>query len=136
MKPRTLALIGSGAAVLALGIAVPTIALAEEPNPSPSAAITVPGVAQHQDRMAELLAAELDLPKDEVAAALEKVRTQLHGEAREERHAALEERLNAAVEEGTLTREQADAILAAAEAGVLGGHGMPGGRRGPGHHGW
>jgi hypothetical protein len=76
--------------------------------------------------MAELLANELGISKEDVAAALERVETQLRTEAQEDRQADLKERLDAAVAEGTLTQEQADAILAAHEAGVLGG----------GPHGW
>lgn len=46
----------------------------------------------------------------------------------------MEERLDAAVADGELTREQADAILDAAEAGFLGGD-RAGAFRGFGHHG-
>lgn len=47
--------------------------------------------------------------------------------------ALLAERLDRAVGQGALTREEADAILAAAEVGLLNGDlvGGPGGHRGP-----
>lgn len=51
------------------------------------------------------------------------------GQSAAERQARLKERLDQAVEAGKLTREQADAILKAAEAGVLNGPGWSG--RGP-----
>jgi hypothetical protein len=67
-----------------------------------------------------------------VAAALEKVETQMQADAKAERQAALKTRLDQAVKDGKLTQEQADAILKAAEAGVLPGSGRGhGGPRGP-----
>lgn len=136
--PKKLAIAGAGAAVLGLGIAVPAAAFARDPSPSPSGSASASDStdadrsqrhADRQDRMAELLANELGIDKARVAEALGKVEDQMHSEAQAERRAALSERLATAVAEGKLTQEQADAILEAAEAGVLpfGGPGrMPG----------
>jgi hypothetical protein len=85
---------------------------------------------RHAARQAELAAAlaeELDLDTDTVAAAVERV----HERHRAEHRAALQERLDAAAEAGELTREQADAILAAREAAVLGRFGPRGHHWGP-----
>ena len=87
--------------------------------------------ADRRDKLAEGLAAELGVSKEKVLAALDKVETQLESDARTERLAGLKERLDAAVADGKLTREQADAIIKAAEAGVI-----LGGPHGPGGHGW
>ncbi|MEV0730426.1 hypothetical protein [Polymorphospora sp. NPDC050346] len=131
--PRKAALVGLGAAgVLALAVAVPTVALAEDPTPAPStSSSSAPSrTEQHEERraehnrqLAEGLAAELGVDVEKVTAALEKVQGDLRTGAEQERQAKLKERLDAAVEEGELTREQADAIIAGAEAGVLGGKG-------------
>jgi hypothetical protein len=150
--PRKALLVGSAAAgVLALGIAVPAVALAQDPTPSPSAtssssrdeqrgtASASPSTsdrderrAQRRDDLAEALATELGISKEKVAAALDKVLGQMNEQARAERLTHLKERLATAVREDKLTQAQADAILKAAEEGVLpGGHGGPGGR--PGH---
>lgn len=85
---------------------------------------------RHAAKQAELVAAlaeELDLDTNTVAAAIERV----HEGHRAEHRAALQERLDAAVESGELTREQADAILAAHDAGVLGSFGPRGHHGGP-----
>ena len=136
--PRKALLVGSAAAgVLALGIAVPAVALAQDPTPSASASPSAPDGeqkrAERRDQLAEALAAELGISKDKVAAALDKVLDQMDAQARADRLTQLKERLATAVAEGKLTQAQADAILKAAEEGVLpgGGHG-PGGRHGPG----
>lgn len=134
---RTLAGIG---VIGALALSVP--ALAQDRTDDPAVESTQDGGADEgedrrtavRERFAEELASELGLPPEQVEAALEAVHERLHAERRAERLAALEERLDEAVAEGALTREQADAILAAAEAGVLPGgrgrwhrHGAPGG---------
>jgi hypothetical protein len=89
----------------------------------------------HLTAFTEALAAELGLEADEVADAIAAVRDDLVAERQAARHEALQARLDAAVDAGDLTREQADALLAAQEAGVfrgaLGGQGVgrgPGGR--------
>ena len=135
-----IALAGAGAAgAVALGLAVPSLAFAQDPTPTPSSSSTTgqgqtaPDQAQRdqkraerQSQLAEGLAKELGIPQDKVTAALEKVQGQFEESAKAERQAQLKERLATAVSEGKITQEQADAIVAAAEAGV-----MPGG--GPGH---
>jgi hypothetical protein len=95
--------------------------------------------AEMQAALADALAAELGLDADEVAAALEKVQTDLRAEMQTEHLERLEERLAEAVEAGELTQEEADEVLERAESGELrgpgrrgghGGHGGPGGRGG------
>lgn len=140
---RIAALTGLGltgaAGVLALTLAGPGIASAE-PTPGASASATAQSDRdaarqQREDAFAAALAQELGLDKAKVAAAVDKVRTAQAEEGKAQRVAELKTKLDEAVAAGKLTREQADAILAAAEAGVLPGghgpHGGPGGR-GPG----
>jgi hypothetical protein len=136
ISTKKLAMAGAGAAVLGLGIAIPAVAFAQDPSPSPSssAPATAPGDAdreqrhaERQDRMAELLANELGIDKAKVTEALTKVDEQMRTEMKAEHQAALSARLAEAVAAGKLTQAEADAILKAAEAGVLpGGHGHPG----------
>ncbi|MBU8856325.1 MULTISPECIES: hypothetical protein [unclassified Micromonospora] len=141
----------AAAGVLGVGIAAPTVALADDksPNPSSSASTTDQGDdrrQKHADRQAEFaeaLAEELGVPADKVTAALEKLHEQRQGDrperperpSTEDRQAALKERLDQAVTDGKLTREQADAVLKAAEAGVFPGPGRGGPDGRPGHHG-
>ncbi|WP_409074196.1 hypothetical protein [Micromonospora chalcea] len=133
----------AAAGVLGVGIAAPTVALADDKNPKPpsSASSTDQGDERrqkHADRQAEFaeaLAKELGVSTDKVTAALEKLHEQRQGDrperperpSTEDRQAALKERLDQAVTDGKLTQEQADAVLKAAEAGVFPG--------GPGHDG-
>lgn len=133
------------AGVLGLGVAAPTVAFAADgTDPAPSASTSDDRQQQRADRQAgfaEALAEELGVSTDKVTAALEKIRAERKPADRperpsaEDRQAALRERLAQAVEDGKLTQEQADAITAAVEAGVLpggpGGHGQGG----PGGHG-
>ncbi len=128
MKTRTQLLAGGGAAaLLAGGLLVPALASADSaPAPTPSATAT-PGEGNaprvdRQTELAERLAKELGLPTDRVVAALRKVHDALAAEHRDAHIEALRERLDAAVEDGRLTRAQADAIIAAAEKGVLPAH--------------
>ncbi|SCL17734.1 hypothetical protein GA0074692_0241 [Micromonospora pallida] len=131
------------AGVLTLGIAAPTVAFAgdnETTAPSSNASENSnTDRAERQTAFAEALAKELGVPADKVTAALEKLREERKGDRPErggwrggdtaDRQAALKERLAQAVKDGKLTQEQADAITAAAEAGVFpGGHwgGRPG----------
>jgi hypothetical protein len=137
------------AGVLGLGVAAPTVAFAADgTDPAPSASASddrrQQQRADRQAEFAEALAKELGVSTDKVTAALEKIRAERKPADRperpsaEERQAALKERLAQAVEDGKLTQEQADAISAAVEAGVLpggpGGHGQ-GGPGGLGGHG-
>ena len=126
-----LGLVGAGGV---LGLALSGGAALADPSPSPSPSSAAPAEpgrpdrAERQSELAEDLAAELGIDEAKVAAALEKVRDKQAAEARTERTAQLKTRLDAAVTEGKMTREQADAVLKAAEAGVLNGpYGGPGG---------
>ncbi|MFR9778243.1 hypothetical protein ACL02O_19590 [Micromonospora sp. MS34] len=134
------------AGVLGVGIAAPTVALADDKSPSPSASTstsTDQGTdrqqqrADRQQQFAEALAKELGVSTDKVTAALEKIREQHQGDrpqrpSAEDRQARLKERLDQAVKDGKLTQEQADAVLKAVEAGVFPG---PGGHRHGGGNG-
>jgi hypothetical protein len=67
--------------------------------------------------LAKALAEKLGVDEAKVATALEEIRT-----ARQAEHAAaLKERLDAAVADGTLTQTEADAVTKAVEKGVIGG---------------
>jgi uncharacterized protein (DUF1501 family) len=139
LSRRKVALSVAGATgLLAVGIAVPTLAYAQDPSPSPSASAPAtsakPDAGQRQDELAAALADKLGIDKEKVATALaeiraerEATRTKPDGTARPDRTAELKTRLDAAVKAGTITQAEADAIVKAAEAGVLGG----GGHRGP-----
>ncbi|GIJ81214.1 hypothetical protein SAMN05443287_10910 [Micromonospora phaseoli] len=163
----------AAAGVLGVGIAAPTVALADDkttPSASASAEEQQGGRADGERpgrgaEFAEALAEELGVPTDKVTEALAKLRERHQPQGRtdgerhpgfmghgdgtaegrkggegerrtapsvEERTEALAERLAQAVEDGKLTQEQADAITAAVEAGVLGGWGGPGVRGGEG----
>ncbi|MBF9128135.1 hypothetical protein I0C86_03875 [Plantactinospora sp. S1510] len=141
------------AGVLTVGIAAPAVAFAEDgtsPKPSPSTS-SDSGAAPHgqdkraldrRDKLAEELATELGVPQDKVEAALAKIRQQHQAERKDrgqdkpdgksnaDREAWLKTRLDKAVSDGKLTREQADAIIKAFQAGVL-----PAWGGGPGHGG-
>ena len=111
----------------------PLPAASASPSPGPGAARQQrrqQARAQRQQELAKLLAAQLGVDQDKVSSALTTVREQLQAQRRAERLSGLSDRLDAAVKAGTLSRAQADAILAAAKAGVL-----PGGRGGHGGHG-
>lgn len=115
MRKALVALLGLAGLVAAV-VAVP--ALAQDP--------TEEQAPETEPDFAARLATELDLPAERVRAAVDKVETELRAERDEHRRAKLTERLDAAVESGRLTREEADEILEAAEAGRLRGRG----------HGW
>ncbi|MEO3746073.1 hypothetical protein [Plantactinospora sp. B5E13] len=147
-----------GAALAAPAVAFADDSATPAPSPSASAPASAdsgtpkPGHDQRwADRRAELakeLATELGVPQDKVEAALAKLRQQHQadhkgdrkpgdkggwkrdGKSAADREAWLKSRLDKAVTDGKLTREQADAILAAVKAGVL-----PGGWGGFGHGG-
>lgn len=149
MKIDRRALAGLGVTgVLLLGAAVPALAQDATESPTtgeePTAEDREARAAEREQQFAAALAEELGIDEDTVAAALDTVRTRLTEERAAERRAALEERLAEAVAAGELTQEQADALLAAEEAGVLGrgfgprgGHGRGGfgGPFGPGGFG-
>jgi hypothetical protein len=69
--------------------------------------------------LAKALAEKLGLEEAEVVQALTEIRTAQQAE----RAAALKERLDAAVADGTLTQAEADAVTKAVEKGVIGGVG-------------
>ncbi|MEV0461157.1 hypothetical protein [Catellatospora methionotrophica] len=131
---KTLVTVGA-AGVLALGVAAPAAAWAAEgSDPTPAATSHDKGGprAEHQQKLAEALAKELGVDQAKVSAALEKVQSQLRpdgkkrdktGDNAADRTQRLKDRLAAAVKDGKLTQAEADAILKATEAGVLGGHG-------------
>jgi len=144
-RRRKLTLAGIGVAgatgLLAIGLVGSGVASAD-PAPAPSSSASGgPGAARdaerakQQDALADALAKELGIDKAKVAAALDKVQTQRQDQAKAARLADLKTRLDQAVTDKKLTREQADAILKAAESGVLpgGGPGGPGGFGGRGH---
>lgn len=87
-----------------------------------------------QQAFAERLAAELGLDVETVDDALTAVREDLREEHRAAHRERLQERLDQAIADGEITQEQADAILAAHDAGAIGGHGLRGHLRGPRHH--
>ncbi|GAA3441676.1 hypothetical protein [Planomonospora venezuelensis] len=68
--------------------------------------------------LAEALAAELGVTADKITAAMDTLREQRAAEA----ESALSERLKTAVTDGTLAQAEADAVLKAHRAGLLGGH--------------
>jgi hypothetical protein len=77
---------------------------------------------RRQDRQAAFAAAlaeELDLDVDRVAEAIATVREAMRAERQAARQVRFEQRLADAVAAGDLTREQADAIREAHEAGVF-----------------
>ncbi|WP_019869005.1 hypothetical protein [Salinispora oceanensis] len=137
----------AAAGVLGVGVAAPTMAMAaDNASPSPSASASADAekgtdkAQQRSDRQAafaEALAEKLGVEVDEVTTALEELHEQRAAERGDrserpdsaDRQEALAQRLAQAVEDGKLTQEQADAISAATESGVLqgpGGHGGPG----------
>lgn len=134
----------AAAGVLGVGVAAPAVA-ADNTSPSPSAsAVAEKGADKEQQRsdrqaaFAEALAEKLGVDVNKVTTALEELREQRAAERPErgerpdaaDRQEALAQRLAQAVEDGTLTQEQANAITAAAEAGILRGPGGPGGHDG------
>ncbi|MDG4788952.1 hypothetical protein O7626_23990 [Micromonospora sp. WMMD1102] len=149
------------AGVLTVGLAAPAVAFAEDgatPAPAPSSSTSADSGrtgpkhtkdwAEQRGKLAGQLAEELGVPQEKVEAALAKIREQHRADwkgraeqrgdrpdarSKVDREAMLKERLDKAVADGKLTREQADAILAAAEAGVFPAWG--GGHRGGPMHG-
>lgn len=147
MKKKTTIAAISAAGILALGAGVPAIAAADSETTPPGTSSSEDLREQFEERrdaaeqeFAERLAEELGVDADEVAAAIDKIRTEMMDERAAERLAQLEERLAAAVEAGNLTQEQADVLLELAEKRAderldgFGGRGFGGGfGHGPGH---
>ncbi len=91
---------------------------ANRPSPNPSASPSDrPDPAERDAELARALAEKLGLAEDKVATAL----TELRDAHQAERAAALKDRLDAAVKDGTLTQAEADAVTKAVEKGVIGG---------------
>jgi hypothetical protein len=78
--------------------------------------------ADHRADFAARLGAELGIDADRVEQALATVRSQLRAEHQDRRLEHLAKRLDQAVADDRLTREQADAILEAAGNGVFPEH--------------
>ena len=74
---------------------------------------------QRDAALAKALAEKLNLDEAKVAQALAEIRAARQAE----RAAALKERLDAAVADGTLTQAEADAVTKAVEQGVISGGG-------------
>ena len=148
-RKAVLGVAGAGG-VLAVALAVPNLAFAENTSAAPSASVSASAKADSKaadrearqaarlDELATALAKELNVDKEKVAAALAKIesaeaahRPTPGGTARPDRSAELKARLATAVAAGKLTQAEADAILKAAAAGVLLGGG-PGGGHAPG----
>lgn len=85
-----------------------------------------------QAEFTEKLADELGVSEDEVSSALENVREEMREDRQAEHTDRLKQRLDDAVANGSLTQEQADAIVEAAKSGALDRERGPGGQRGPG----
>lgn len=83
-------------------------------TPDPNAK---PDPAARDEALATFLAERLGLDPGKVSTALAEIRA----ERQAERAAALKERLDAAVQDGTLTQAEADAVTKAVEKGVIGG---------------
>jgi hypothetical protein len=81
-----------------------------EPNPGQP-----PDPAERDAALAKALAPKLGIDEAKVKSALDEIRA----ERQAERAAALTERLDAAVQAGTLTRAEADAVQKAVEKGVI-----------------
>ena len=122
MKRKTALVAGSVATAAALGLGLPALAAADTDGADTS---STPRAAQLQERrdemhaeLAQRLADELGLGTKTVSDALDTVMEQLQTEHRAERLDALQQRLDQAVENGTLTRERADAIYDAVKDGI------------------
>jgi hypothetical protein len=88
-------------------------------RPAPGTASPTPGTqpdpAARDARLAASLAEQLGVSEDTVKTALAEIRAA----AQAERTAALKEKLDAAVRAGTLTQAEADAVVKAADLGVV-----------------
>lgn len=85
----------------------------------PAAGTERPEPEEREAAFVEALAAELDVDQAKVQTAVD----ELQAERIAHRAEALQERLDAAVADGTLTQAEADAVTKAVEAGVIGGRG-------------
>ena len=139
MSKKTMLILGTSG-VLALGIAAPAVAWAENRD---NKSISHAAHGESQQKLAEALAKELGVDQAKVSEALTKVREQMKAEAQASRPEKKDDaeaktnrlekfktRVAEAVQAGKLTQAEADAIIKAVEAGVLndGWGGKPGGR--------
>lgn len=85
-------------------------------TPSAGTDRTRPDRATRDTALAKALATELTVDEAKVTAALEEIRAEHEAEHK----AALQSRLDEAVKAGKLTDAEADAVVKAAEAGVIG----------------
>lgn len=93
---------------------------AREDQPDDQGRPGPPSEADREADRAELvdqLAEKLGLPAEQVSTALDELRS----EQQSERAARLADRLDQAVQDGTLTQAEADAVTKAVEKGVIGG---------------
>lgn len=91
------------------------------PTAKPDDQTTPPDPAERDAALAKALAEKLGIDEAKVTTALEEIRTARQAE----RAAALKERLDAAVADGTLTQAEADAVTKAVEKGVINPGGGP-----------
>lgn len=94
----------------------PTTDPTTQPTTDPKA-----DAATRQAALAKVLAGKLGIDEAKVTTALQEIQT----EAQAERTAAFTAKLDAAVKASTITQAEADAVLKAAEAGVIGMGGGP-----------
>ncbi|HEU5484916.1 MAG TPA: Clp protease N-terminal domain-containing protein [Microlunatus sp.] len=87
------------------------------PSADPTARPTRPDPAEREAELAAQLAEKLGVDEAKVTKAFEEIRAARQAD----RAAALKSRLDSAVEAGTLTRAEADAVTKAVEKGVIGG---------------
>ena len=83
-----------------------------QPRPDPTAR---PDVVEREAALAKALSSELGIEENKIKTALQEIRT-AH---QTERTADLKARLDAAVQDGTLTQAEADAVQKAVEQGVI-----------------
>ncbi|HEX2028643.1 MAG TPA: hypothetical protein VHF25_11680 [Nitriliruptorales bacterium] len=123
MMTRTSMIALAIAGVVALGGVLPALAQdgTEVPSEDPAGAASSHGHghARWRDAFVAALAQELGIEQSRVEDALAAVRQRMRSQRAAERRAALDDRVDEAVEAGQLTQEQADAIREAVEDGVL-----------------
>ena len=85
-----------------------------QPNARPDPA-TRPDIAEREAALAKALAGKLGIDETKIKTALQEIRTAHQAE----RAAALKAKLDAAVQDGTLTQAEADAVQKAVDQGVI-----------------
>ena len=83
-----------------------------QPRPDPT---TRPDVAEREAALAKALSSKLGIAETKIKTALQEIRTAHQAE----RAAAFKARLDAAVQDGTLTQAEADAVQKAVDQGVI-----------------